>query len=162
MRTYKSTVHVLLPALLLCAPVVGGSLRRRGTQNQYNRGSVQTNGKVKNKDGDTINSDGYQNSLNIQSRQRNLVDEEDAAAAAADDMINPPVYYDDDGTDVLSYFESSHRRLNATDASLSYLIDHTKLSEYDASQWCVFLLVVMVAPVVAGITCAIFHTNTFY
>jgi transcription-repair coupling factor (superfamily II helicase) len=88
--------------------------------------------------------------------------DDDALTAAADDMINPPVYYDDDGTDVLSYFESSHRRLNATDASLSYLIDHTKLSEYDASQWCVFLLVVMVAPVVAGITCAIFHTNTFY
>ena len=74
--------------------------------------------------------------------------------------------YDDDYDGAFDqYLELTnrhHRHLNGTDQSLSYILDHTQMDTYDSSQWCLFFLVLFVAPVVAGISCAFVHTSTFY
>lgn len=70
---------------------------------------------------------------------------------------------DDTTKNVLLYtnIESSRRRLNSTDTSLSYIIDHTKLSEYDSSQWSLFFLILLASPLVAGITCGMFFMSLY-
>lgn len=70
---------------------------------------------------------------------------------------------DNDDENVLLYtnIESSRRRLNSTDTSLSYIIDHTKLSEYDSSQWSLFFLILLASPLVAGITCGMFFMSLY-
>lgn len=65
----------------------------------------------------------------------------------------------DGDDDFFLYLRSPQRGLTDTNSSLAYTMDHKKLSTYGTSEWCLFFLVVIVAPVVVGMSFSLFLTG---
>jgi len=71
--------------------------------------------------------------------------------------------YSIDDDDTISLYDDDDilRDLVRENTTLEALFDHTAMTTYDKSEWALFFGIVLVAPLLVGITCALFHTETF-
>jgi hypothetical protein len=171
---------LLVPSAPAKSTVRGGRSFRRSlarsqidnemdTSNDEER-SQNSSGRTTNANDQNVNVNEFhtiQGDLELKDHENTMIPSMIRRAKASYYNNNIDVGNDDDDYDgafdqYLELTNRHHRHLNGTDQSLSYMMDHTQMDAYDSSQWCLFFLVVFVAPVVAGITCAFVHTSTFY